>query len=81
MKHQILYIKNGFIGLGCSSAACVKPWNEYLAPENEMGERDMEGEREKERERERKRERREGGGREFMGRDEGYSLLFGRVFR
>ena len=40
----------------------------------------MEGEREKER----ARERREGGQgvmREFMGRDEGCSLLSGRVFR
>lgn len=61
MRHQILYINNGFIGLGCSSVACTKPWIQYLAPENEMGERDMEEEREKERGRERKRERREGG--------------------
>lgn len=80
MRHQILYINNGFIGLGCSSVACIKPWIQYLAPESKMGERDMEGEREKERER----ERREGGQgvmREFMGRDEGCSLLSGRVFR
>lgn len=42
------------------------------------------GEGEREREKERERERREGGQgvmREFMGRDEGCSLLSGRVFR
>lgn len=50
MRHQILYINNGFIALGCSSVAYIKPWIQYLAPKNEMGERDREGEKEKERE-------------------------------
>ena len=48
------------------------------------GEREREREKEGEREKERERERREGGQgvmREFMGRDEGCSLLSGRVFR
>lgn len=33
MRLWILYIKNGFAGLGCSSAVCMKPWS--LAGKNE----------------------------------------------
>lgn len=35
MRLWILYIKNGFTRLGCSSAACVKPWIQSLAAKNE----------------------------------------------
>lgn len=35
MRLWILYIKNGFTGLGCTSAACVKPWIQSLAAKNE----------------------------------------------
>lgn len=46
MRLWILYIKNGFTGLGCSSAARVKPWIQSLTAKNQSVRERHEGGRE-----------------------------------